>query len=152
MLVAFDAAQADRVGGVAPQLVVAGHPHHLAEAAGEGLQGPADVGGLLRDVTGDQQPVVVGLRAQPLHDGPVLRISDVQVADGQQLPGTTGRRRHIPSPDGHSSAPRQHIRTPGTRTFRAGLRGGGIFRNTRVALRGWRKPYDLADTTAVFPF
>jgi hypothetical protein len=61
MLVAFHAAQLHRVLGRGPQLVIAGHPHHLGEPAAEQRQRPADVGDELPDVTGDQQPVVVGL-------------------------------------------------------------------------------------------
>ncbi len=96
VLVARDAAQGDRVLGMRPQFVVAGGPDDPAEAVREGAEGPADVGDGLRDVAGDQEPVVVGAGPHLLDQRPVLRVSDVQVADGPQLPPATGRRRHPP--------------------------------------------------------
>jgi hypothetical protein len=95
VLVAFLAAQLDGIGGMRPQVMVAGHPHHGAEAAAERPQRPLDVRDLLRHVADHEQPVVRRAGRQVLDPLPVLRVGHVQVADGQELPWRSRSTRHV---------------------------------------------------------
>jgi hypothetical protein len=90
LLVAFHAAVLDRVRRDRPQLVVARRPHDRAEPLAQLGQRPLDVRPPVPHVAGHQQPVPVGFRPQVLDELPVLRITDVQVADGQQFAGGDG--------------------------------------------------------------
>src|SRR6266566_6076822 len=94
VLVALLAADLQRLVFRRPQLVVARRPHHLCEPPGQRAKCPADVGDPLTDIAGHQQPVARGPRPQLLGDLPVLRVTDVQVADGQQFRRRGGSRRH----------------------------------------------------------
>jgi hypothetical protein len=82
---------------VGPELVVAGGPDDLGEAAGEEFQRPGDVIELLTDVPGDEQPVLVGLRPERLRDPPVLLMGNMLVAEREQLSrGSRGSRGVLP--------------------------------------------------------
>jgi len=57
------------------------------EPAGERCQDVPDVGEDLADVAGHDQPVVRVRRPQPIKQGPVFLITDVQVADREEPSG-----------------------------------------------------------------
>lgn len=84
ILVARLAAQLHLVVARGPELVVAGGPDHLGEAAPQQVEGPFDVGGVLSDIARDDEPVAFVLRAELLDEGAVLGVHHVQVADRQQ--------------------------------------------------------------------
>jgi len=65
--------------------MIARHPHHSREPPAERAQRPGDIRYPLADVTRDDEPVPSGFGAQALGDLPVLRETDMQVADGEQL-------------------------------------------------------------------
>lgn len=71
-----------------------------------------DVVEILADVPGDQQPVVVRLRAQTLDDAAVLAVGDIQVADGVQVHAGNPEPRRPFFPISYICAPRW--RTTGT--------------------------------------
>src|SRR4029079_943273 len=77
-------------------------------------------------VAGDEQPVLVGLGNHGLDEGTVLRVADMQIADGQEAPGGTGRRRHVntPAPGAHAPYPYAHTSVLQENTFAA--RGQGM--------------------------
>ena len=77
-------AQRNRILAARPQLVVAGHPQHPREPIAQQAQRPRHVVDALADVARDDQPVGGAPRPQPLDHGPVVRVADVQVADGPQ--------------------------------------------------------------------
>jgi hypothetical protein len=73
-----------RVAGHGPQLVVAWNPHDVVISLGEDAQRPLDLGELLRDVPGDQQPVPRVARREARDQFPVPGMGHVQVADREQ--------------------------------------------------------------------
>ena len=83
-LVPRRAAQLDRVGARRPQLVVARRPDNPFEPVGERGERPAHIGEHLANVAGHDQPVTRIPRPEPVDEGAVVRIPDVQVADREQ--------------------------------------------------------------------
>jgi hypothetical protein len=84
VLVARLAAQLDRIAGMGPQVVVAGHPDDGAVTGPQRPQRPLDILDLLGQVAGHQQPVPRCAGRQVRHPPPVPRVGHVQIADGQE--------------------------------------------------------------------
>jgi hypothetical protein len=64
--------------------MIARGPHDRGEPLAEGAEGPFDVRGQLPDIAGQQQPVLLRVRAEIGDDLAVLREGDVEVAEGEQ--------------------------------------------------------------------
>jgi hypothetical protein len=64
--------------------MVARRPDHLREPAGEQIQSPLDRVDRLRDITRDNQPVVIVMRLDTFDDLPVARVGDMEIADRKQ--------------------------------------------------------------------
>ena len=69
--------------------MVARRPHHRGEPFAERPQRPLDIPGQLPDISGQQQPVPLRLRAEFGDDLAVLRVGHMQIAQGKQ-PGGHG--------------------------------------------------------------
>lgn len=103
-LVAFLAAQLDRIGAACPQVMITGRPHHRGEPFAQRPEHPFDVPGQLPDIAGQQEPIAGRPRAKVFDDLPVLREGHMQVAEGEQ-PGRHGHT-HGTSVSQHAGRPR----------------------------------------------
>lgn len=131
VLVALLAPQPDRIALGRPQLVVPRGPDHPPEAAREQPQRPLHVRHPLRDITGDDQPVLVRSGPQGLDEGTVVRHPRMKVTHRQQGAGASIGSIGHPEPSRGSTE--RNSASPRTAPVEDGPN-----RAPRPARRNWR--------------